>query len=206
MKYYAVKNGRKTGIYTDWDECKKQVDGFRKAEYKSFKEESEAIAYMNGKNEKIVKNKGENHNIMINENAPYAFVDGSFNTTTNTYGYGGFLRYEGKEITLQGSGSDDEIASMRNVAGELAGCMAAVSKAIELGLLEITIYYDYKGIEDWVTGAWKKRNNPYTEEYYQFMKDALNLIDIRFEKVKGHSGVPGNELADKLAKEAVGIK
>ena len=31
-KYYAVKNGRKPGIYSSWDECKKQVEKF-KGEY-----------------------------------------------------------------------------------------------------------------------------------------------------------------------------
>ena len=30
-------------------------------------------------------------------------------------------------------------------------------------------------------------------------------IDIKFVKVKGHSGVEGNEEADLLAKQAVGI-
>ena len=35
-KYYAVKNGRKPGIYSSWDECKKQVEKFKGAIYKSF--------------------------------------------------------------------------------------------------------------------------------------------------------------------------
>ena len=33
-KYYAVKNGRKPGIYSSWDECKKQVEKFKGAIYK----------------------------------------------------------------------------------------------------------------------------------------------------------------------------
>ena len=32
MKYYAVKNGRKTGIFTTWDECSEQVLGFLNAQ------------------------------------------------------------------------------------------------------------------------------------------------------------------------------
>ena len=36
-KFYAVRKGKKTGIYTTWDECKEQVDGYPKAEYKGFK-------------------------------------------------------------------------------------------------------------------------------------------------------------------------
>ena len=31
------------------------------------------------------------------------------------------------------------------------------------------------------------------------------MIDVHFVKVKGHTGIDGNEEADKLAKEAAGI-
>ncbi|MGK7944173.1 MAG: viroplasmin family protein [Microcystaceae cyanobacterium] len=41
-KYYVVWNGRKTGIFTNWEDCKKQVDGFKGARYKSFKTRGEA--------------------------------------------------------------------------------------------------------------------------------------------------------------------
>ena len=34
-KFYAVKKGRKPGIYMSWDACKAQVMGFPKARYKT---------------------------------------------------------------------------------------------------------------------------------------------------------------------------
>lgn len=46
-KYYAVRTGRKPGIYDNWDEAKAQVDGFKNAKYKSFKTKEEAIAFLN---------------------------------------------------------------------------------------------------------------------------------------------------------------
>ena len=36
QKYYVVWKGRKTGIFTSWAECEKQVKGFVGAEYKAF--------------------------------------------------------------------------------------------------------------------------------------------------------------------------
>ena len=42
QKFYAVWTGRKPGIYTSWDECKKQVEGFDGAQYKSFESKTEA--------------------------------------------------------------------------------------------------------------------------------------------------------------------
>jgi ribonuclease HI len=41
-KYYVVWNGRKRGIFTNWEDCKRQVDGFKGARYKSFKTREEA--------------------------------------------------------------------------------------------------------------------------------------------------------------------
>lgn len=35
-KYYVVWEGRKKGIFTSWDECKKIVEGYAGAKYKSF--------------------------------------------------------------------------------------------------------------------------------------------------------------------------
>jgi ribonuclease HI len=41
-KYYVVWEGRKKGIFTSWNECKKQIDGLKGVKYKSFK--TKAIA------------------------------------------------------------------------------------------------------------------------------------------------------------------
>ena len=134
----------------------------------------------------------------------YAFVDGSFNKATHTYGYGGFLVTDNEKYVLQGADNDVEMATMRNVAGEIKGAEAAVKKAIELGIKELVIYYDYMGIEMWATGAWK-RNKAGTIAYHDYIMSVREQIKLTFVKVKGHSGVEGNEEADKLAKQAVGI-
>ncbi len=36
-KYYVVWEGRETGVFDSWDSCKKSVQGFEGAKYKSFK-------------------------------------------------------------------------------------------------------------------------------------------------------------------------
>ena len=46
MKYYAVRVGRKTGIFNTWDEAKEQVNGFSNARYKSFSTYAEAEQFM----------------------------------------------------------------------------------------------------------------------------------------------------------------
>ena len=48
QKFYAVKKGKNIGVYNTWDECKKQVNGFSGAEYKSFSTFQEAKEYIDG--------------------------------------------------------------------------------------------------------------------------------------------------------------
>lgn len=228
-KYYAVKNGRNIGIFLSWEECEKQVKGFKGANYKGFKTIEEAKTYLKEKNikgsisnsvslNKLSKNKPSlnalqhekktyalsEDNTQYDFGEVYAFIDGSFNDKTKMYGYGGFLVSHDKEYILKGSFTDKEGVMMRNVAGEIEGSMAAVRKAKELNETKLIIYYDYKGIENWATGEWK-RNKKKTKEYYDFMKNAMINMDISFRKVKAHSKMKENDRADKLAKESVGI-
>ena len=44
QKYYVVWQGKKPGIYTDWDACKEQVVGVQGAQYKGFDSMAEAEA------------------------------------------------------------------------------------------------------------------------------------------------------------------
>lgn len=143
--------------------------------------------------------------VSVTSGKAYAFTDGSFNSETNVYGFGGMLvEADGKEHILQGSGQEPDMVSMRNVSGEIWGAVAAIRCAKELGIKELDIFYDYKGIEEWAMGRWKT-NKTGTIAYKQIYNELSKSVKVNFVKVKAHTGVLNNEVADKLAKEAVGI-
>lgn len=47
-KVYAVRIGRNKGVFNTWAECKKQIDGFKGAKYKSFTSKKDAELFIEG--------------------------------------------------------------------------------------------------------------------------------------------------------------
>ncbi len=201
MKYYAVRQGRQIGIFTDWDECKKLVMGYKGAEYKSFTSREDAVAFMNG----ISPDKNSSVAIEPDKDTAVAYVDGSYNIHTKVFACGVVILYNDKEITLNESFTDEELATMRNVAGEINGSMMAMKYCLENNISNLHLFYDYEGIEKWCTGAWKT-NKTGTIDYKSFYDSIKDKLNITFHKVKGHSGDKYNDMADRLAKDAAGVE
>lgn len=193
-KYYAVKAGKETGIYTSWDACKAQVHGYAGALYKSFPSLAEANRYMEDTSEAKISMAAKQ------DNQYRIYVDGSY--CQNAYGWG-FAAYLGERLvhTANGRGADE--ANIHNIAGELEATIQAVQWAKAKDIQPITIYHDYIGISEWAEKRWKT-NNEITKAYALFMQQHLTWV--HFQKVAGHTGVEGNELADQLAKQALGIQ
>lgn len=192
-KYYAVKKGKTPGVYETWEECKNQVNGVSGAVYKAFATREEALVFINGEGRDTPA---------AGPGMAVAYVDGSYQPVTGEYGCGVVFFFEGEEIHIAKKGESEELAQMRNVAGELLGAELAMKEALERGAKKITIYHDYEGIAAWCLGYWKT-NKEGTRAYKSYYESIKNLIDISFIKVKGHSGDKWNDLADELAKDVL---
>ena len=201
-RYYAVKVGHKVGLFETWDECNKQINGYSGAIYKSFSTKKEANAYLTGAEapEEAYVSKPDS------EKEIYAYVDGSYDVKTGAYSYGIVLLFHSGDVkTLNGKSENDKAASMRNVAGELKGAAVAMQYAVNNGYEKLTIFHDYEGIGKWARKEWKT-NLEATKAYADYCdKIYKTLKKLEFVKVAAHTGVIYNELADELAKEALGI-
>ena len=114
-----------------------------------------------------------------------AYVDGSY--FNGEYSWGMAIYKDGQLVVQdKGKGTSEEAAKLHNVAGEIEGAKQAV----------------LFGLSEWALGHWKT-NTPLTTEYARFMQQRKERFS--FVKVAGHTGVAGNELADKLAKAALDI-
>ena len=132
-----------------------------------------------------------------------AYVDGSYQDELKRYAFGCvFLPPWGSIYLAWGNGDNPETVSMRNVTGEMLGAMYAVRTAMKNGFRAIDLYYDYEGIEKWVTGEWKAKKE-HTKKYAQAMREWGGQIRITFHKVAAHTKVEYNELADQTAKRGL---
>ena len=207
--YYAVIVGKTPGIYKTWEECKAQVIGYKGAIYKGFAEKQDAEDFLRGglsaSSTDAASDNDENPQVEPSVSEITAYVDGSF-SSGKSFGCGCIILKDGEIIAeISKAYEDEELATMRNVAGEIKASELAMQYALDNGYTSLSIYHDYQGIASWCLGEWKT-NKAGTIAYKQFYDDIKDKLKVHFIKVKGHSGDEYNEMADGLAKKALGIE
>jgi ribonuclease H-related protein len=129
------------------------------------------------------------------------YVDGSY--INGATGYGAVILENGKVVEeLSGPVDSTEVNGTRQIAGELAAVKAALNWCAAHSVNEVSIYFDYLGIEKWATGQWKT-NQSLTKEYARFV--GQSGIKIHWHKVASHTGDRWNDRADALAKQGAGF-
>lgn len=197
-KIYAVKKGRVPGVYSSWKECEMQTKHFSGAIFKSFSADTYEEAYT-----LATEYIGTSLEIKKEEEPDYihAYVDGSY--YNGFYGSGVVILANGEEITLSEQGHDEELLRMKNVGGEIYAASLAINYALKNNIKKILICHDYEGIRAWCDNSWIATGAAL--KYRNYFITASKKINIRFKKIAAHTGVKYNELADLLAKSAIGL-
>lgn len=194
-KFYAVLGGRSgDAIYTSWDACKAQVMGVKGVIYKGFPTRPEAEAFMEASSAPAEP--------LPLEALAVAYVDGSY--YGGEFSCGAVLFYQGGQVEFSKKFADKDLAAMHNVAGEIMGALTVIDYCIEQGIPALEIHHDYEGVAKWALGQWKA-NKPGTIAYAAACQKAREKLRLHFVKVKGHSGDKYNDMADRLAKQALGL-
>lgn len=204
-EFFAVRRGRKIGVFKSWDVYQQQVIGFDNAEFKSFNEKEEALKYLGIKNDKDLSalEMAQTKIFSEMEDALTTYVDGSFSSATLEYS-SAFIVIKNNEIVYEQGrkGKNSKAAEeLKAVAGELSGAMMAAQYAVLKGCKKIIIHHDNESIARLITGADKPKND-LSREYVRFMDEKKNVeqLSIEFIKVKAHKGNKWNNYVDKLAK------
>ena len=210
-KYYGVKKGHNTGVYDNWAECQKQINGFSGADYKGFSTKEEAEAFVYGAVNPTVTSTNEvddnyNKSAVIENNYDTSeyievYVDGSFREELRSIGYGVVFVKNDEPIFRDCGRVPTNDLTERNVTGEIYATIRTIQMCIANGFNKIILCYDYQGLEKWATGSWKAKK-PLTQRYVEYYHHYTTEkgLDIKFKHTPSHTGIKWNDEADRLAK------
>uniref|UniRef100_A0A6B2F3Y9 Ribonuclease H1 n=1 Tax=Bothriechis nigroviridis TaxID=88079 RepID=A0A6B2F3Y9_BOTNI len=264
--FYAVRRGRRIGVYETWDECNEQVHRYQHASFKKFATKKQAWAFINEESaESSISSTGfgekQNYhsyysnkttsesynprshkrryeelsgNKCTNKRVKYTDVPYTPPPNKNEFSYegdyvavytDGCCSSNGRQAARAGTGvywgpdhflnnSERLHGRQTNQRAEIHAACKAIEQAKSQNIRKLTIYTDskftIKGVTSWIpnwkingwkTSAGKEVTN---KEDFERLAKLSEGMDIQWMHVPGHAGFPGNEAADRLAKEGAG--
>jgi len=220
QKYYVVWAGRRTGIFTDWDMARQQVDKFAGARYKSFPTREEAeLAFRAGRPAaspaKLAPKKAVSKTPAVADEAfdIQIYCDGACEPNPGNAGSGIAVYRKGILTELwyglhhpRGTNNTAELNALHQAllmaeaatnAGETVQVLSDSSYAINC----VSVW-----AASWEKRGWSKKNGEIKNlEIIKTMYALYTRIGprLRLTHVSAHVGVEGNELADRMAMLAV---
>jgi len=173
-KFYVVWNGHKKGVFTSWKVCKKQIDGFEGAQYKSFADLNEAeIAATKNYADYIGKNT-KKPTLSASEKASYGTpnlesisVDAACSGNPGKMEYRGVLTHNKQQIFILGP-----FKKGTNNIGEFLALVHGIALLKSKNKENIPIYSDSK-----IAMSWVKQKRCKTNMHFDASnKDLLDLI------------------------------
>lgn len=197
QRYYAVRIGRKPGIYTDFNEAKKQTDGYSGALAHTFNNMPAAKQFM------------RNYHLTKPDNEMFAtiYTDGGFRT--NRHGGWAFLITSRQKPNVYDTGG--VFNAIDNNQMELLALRNALYKLLVLGYNKeplrfvLDSQYVVSHICDNSIIKWEQQNwdTEYGELWHEVTELLAEFDQVCFKWTKGHSGNLGNVFVDKRVKRCL---
>lgn len=198
-QFYAVLNGRKPGLYTQWageNGAKAQVQGFPGAKYKGFATREQAKAWL----------QAAQGTPLVETDRITLYTDGACIRNPGPGGYGVIIQDKAGQTELSGG-----FRLTTNNRMELIACIVGL-EALQ-SPIPVTLYSDsayvVQGINRGWARRWRKngwwRNKTSLAKNPDLWDQLLDLCEprpVEFVWVRGHTGHPENERCDHLAVQA----
>ena len=134
------------------------------------------------------------------------YIDGACRNNPGPGGWGALLIYQGSEREI--SGGEAHTTNNRMELQAAIGALSAVRQRLPLRIITDSQYLK-NGIEQWLPrwkrNGWKTADKKPVKngDLWRRLDLLVRGFDIEWRWVRGHSGCPGNERADRLARRGI---
>ncbi len=230
-KFYVIWAGHQTGIFTDWPSCKRNVDKFPGARYKSFKTRAEAEAAF-ADQATVSRHTGDDSNNKTSKrkhkkglktysaaeiaecDAEYLlFTDGGCDPNPGKAGSGlaVYYKHDLQELWFglfnpQGTNNTAELNALHQAIIKAADLIAQNNTVAIFCDSQYAIQCVDTWAVNWQKNNWKKaggeiKNLAIIQPMFTLYQRVKDRLTLHH--VNGHVGVEGNELADRMSMLAI---